>query len=195
MKNKIIILTLLISSIFSQVDKRSIVYDQSYVKETFEMRYSEDWNFRWNEHGTPHRVYGKNIPFSFDSKSADLSEYYARKFIEDNFYLFQIDNDNLELWVNELGGKVRYLIFNQTYYDIPLYNARLDFRFNENGNLVLFGHDGYPHISINPNYDLSDKQALEKQVIKSQEIIKNFKTERYSEFARSIIENYLYPLF
>ena len=160
MKNKIIILVLMISATFSQTDKRSTVYDQFYVKETFEMRYSEDWNFRWNEHGTPHRVYGKNIPFSFDSKNADLSEYYARKFIEDNSYLFGIDNDNLELWVNELGPKVRYLIFNQTYYDVPIYNARLDFRFNERGELVLFGHDGYPHININPNYDLSDEQAL-----------------------------------
>ena len=38
---------------------------------------------------------------------------------------------------------------------------------------------------------LSDKQGLEKQVTKSQEIIKNFKTERSSEIASSIIENYL----
>ena len=38
---------------------------------------------------------------------------------------------------------------------------------------------------------LSDKSALEKQVTKSQEIISNFKTERSSEIASSIIENYL----
>ena len=38
---------------------------------------------------------------------------------------------------------------------------------------------------------LSDKQVLEKQVTKSQEIIKNFRTERSSEIASSIIENYL----
>ena len=38
---------------------------------------------------------------------------------------------------------------------------------------------------------LSDKPVLEKQVTKSQEIIKNFKTERSSEIASSIIENYL----
>jgi lipid-A-disaccharide synthase len=38
---------------------------------------------------------------------------------------------------------------------------------------------------------LSDKQGLEKQVTKSQEIIKNFRTERSSEIASSIIENYL----
>ena len=37
---------------------------------------------------------------------------------------------------------------------------------------------------------LSDKHALEKQVTKSQEIINNFKTERSSEIASSVIENY-----
>jgi len=38
---------------------------------------------------------------------------------------------------------------------------------------------------------LTDKHALENQVKKSQEIISNFKTERSSEIASSIIENYL----
>ena len=37
---------------------------------------------------------------------------------------------------------------------------------------------------------LSDKRALEKQITKSQEIISNFKTEKSSEIARSIIESY-----
>jgi len=37
---------------------------------------------------------------------------------------------------------------------------------------------------------LSDKQALEKQVEKSQEIINNFKTEKSSEIASLVIENY-----
>ena len=38
---------------------------------------------------------------------------------------------------------------------------------------------------------LSDKQALEKQITKSQEIIDNFKTKKSSEIACSVIENYL----
>ena len=38
---------------------------------------------------------------------------------------------------------------------------------------------------------LSDKHALEKQITKSQEIINNFKTEKSSEIASSVIENYL----
>ena len=38
---------------------------------------------------------------------------------------------------------------------------------------------------------INDKQALERQVTKSQEIIKNFKTDNSSKIAASIIKNYL----
>ena len=38
---------------------------------------------------------------------------------------------------------------------------------------------------------LSDREALEKQITKSQEIISNFKTQKSSEIACSVIENYL----
>jgi len=38
---------------------------------------------------------------------------------------------------------------------------------------------------------LGNKQALEKQITKSQEIISNFKTEKSSDIASSVIENYL----
>jgi len=38
---------------------------------------------------------------------------------------------------------------------------------------------------------LADKSALERQVSKSQEIINNFKTERSSKIASSVLENYL----
>ena len=37
---------------------------------------------------------------------------------------------------------------------------------------------------------LSDKQVLEKQIAKSQEIIANFKTDKSSEIASSVIKNY-----
>ena len=75
MKNKIIVFTLLMmSALFSQIDKKSMVYDKSYVQEKFELKYSDDWNFRWNVHGTPHRVYGNNISYVFDYQNDDLSE-------------------------------------------------------------------------------------------------------------------------
>ena len=37
---------------------------------------------------------------------------------------------------------------------------------------------------------LNDKNAIEKQVTKSQEIINNFKTERSTKIASSVIESY-----
>ena len=37
---------------------------------------------------------------------------------------------------------------------------------------------------------LNDKQVLEKQIAKSQEIIANFKTDRSLEIASSVIKNY-----
>ena len=44
MKNKAIILILMISALFSQMnDKQSIVYDKAYVQEEFEDKYSGDW--------------------------------------------------------------------------------------------------------------------------------------------------------
>ena len=160
MKIYITILTLCLSIVLANTEKQSTVYDKAYVEETFKLKYSDDWKFRWNIHGTPHRVYGTNISYVFDYTNEELAEYYARQFVKENQFLFGINNSNLELWVNELGGKLRYLIFNQTYYDIPIYNARIDLRFNERGHLVLFGHDAYPYINIDPNYDVSDEQAL-----------------------------------
>ena len=41
------------------------------------------------------------------------------------------------------------------------------------------------------NILLSDKKALENQVIKSQEIISNFKTKRYNEIASAVLLNHL----
>ena len=72
-KNSIIVLTLLTSLIFSQSDKESSVYDKSYVKEKFEIKYSEGWSFRWNDYGTPHRVYGNNIPYGPISSNSTFS--------------------------------------------------------------------------------------------------------------------------
>ena len=41
MKNKMIVLALLTSVMFSQMDKQSVVYDKSYVPETFAKKYSD----------------------------------------------------------------------------------------------------------------------------------------------------------
>ena len=156
----LIILSIFFSTLLSQIDKISNLFLKEELKQKFIQKFDDNWNFRWNEHGTPHRIFGNNIPYVFDSKSEDLSEYYARKFINENQFIFGIENSNLELWVNEYGSNMRYLTFNQTYEGIPIHNARIDFRFNNVGNLVLFGHDGYPNINVNTQYLVKEEQAL-----------------------------------
>ena len=156
----LIILSIFFSTLLSQTDKISNLVLKEEFKQKFTQKFDDNWNFRWNEHGTPHRIFGNNIPYVFDSKSDDLSEYYARKFINENQFIFGIENSNLELWVNEYGSNMRYLTFNQTYEGIPIHNARIDFRFNNVGNLVLFGHDGYPNINVDTQFRVKEQQAL-----------------------------------
>ena len=61
--------------------------------------------------------------------------------------------------MNEKRGRIRYLIFNQTYEGIPVYNGRVDFRYTLDGDLVLIGHDAYPQIEINTSPALTDEMA------------------------------------
>tara|TARA_Y100001935_G_scaffold60204_1_gene50412 strand:- start:691 stop:3546 length:2856 start_codon:yes stop_codon:yes gene_type:complete len=158
---KRISLLLLFFSISLPLDTKLVdSYNKDIAIEQFEQKYPNDWFYRWNNHGTPHRVIGSKIPFVFDTQNEKLSEEYARKFVEENQYFFGIQNSNLELWVNEFGNKIRYITFNQTHNGIPVHNARIDIRFNSVGNIVLFGHDGYPDINVSTNYHLNDQQAL-----------------------------------
>ena len=84
MKIYITILTLFLSIVLANTEKQSTVYDKAYVEETFKLKYSDDWKFRWNMHGTPHRVYGTNISYVFDYTNEELAEYYARQFVKEN---------------------------------------------------------------------------------------------------------------
>ena len=143
------------------LEDNKTLYNKNLAIEQFENKYENNWYYRWNNYGTPHRIIGSKIPFTFDTQNEKLSEEYARKFVEENQYLFGINNSNLELWVNEFGNRIRYITFNQTYNGIPVHNARIDFRFNTVGNIVLFGHDAYPDILVDTDYNLDDQRALD----------------------------------
>jgi hypothetical protein len=49
-------------------------YNKDIAIEQFEEKYANDWFYRWNNHGTPHRVIGSKIPFVFDTQNEKLSE-------------------------------------------------------------------------------------------------------------------------
>lgn len=129
------------------------------IQERFLIENGSDWQVQWTPHWTPHRLLGDKIPQFFDARDAEVSETAAREFIDRNNYLFQIGNSDLELWVNEQRGRIRYLIFNQTYKGIPVYNGRVDFRYTLEGDLVLIGHDAYPQLEVNTSPALTAEMA------------------------------------
>ena len=130
------------------------------TKAKFVQSYGNDWQFRWNENNTPHRIIGGGISYDFDARDASLTEEIARQFIDDNSYLFQLSSSNFDLWVNDKKGNIRYLIFNQMVNDIPVHNGRVDFRYTLDGKLVLIGHDAYPEVKVNISPSLSSEEAI-----------------------------------
>lgn len=137
-----------------------IINHQKIIQNEFESSYGEDWQFKWNDNDTPHRIFGKSIPQNFDGSDPLQSEIAAREFISSNQTLFILSEADMELWVNEQHGNLRYLIFNQVYSGIPVWNGRIDFRYRLNGDLVLIGHDAFPNLNVNTNPGVSMDQAI-----------------------------------
>ena len=131
------------------------------VEDEFRRITNKNWHYRWNENGTAHRIFGNHISQNFNAQDPIKSELNARNFIEENNFLFNLNNNDLELWVNDMKGNIRYLIFNQMYQGIPVWNARIDFRYRLNGDLVLLGNDAFSDININTNASITMLNATE----------------------------------
>ncbi len=142
----------------SQSDIKHIIQGE------FEAQFGEGWQFSWNLNSTPHRIFGGKISQHFNASDPIESEYAAREFISANQVIYNLPEDNLDLWVNEQHGSLRYLIFNQVYQNISVWNARMDFRYRLNGDLVMTGMDAYPNLSvdINPSINLAQSISFAK---------------------------------
>ncbi|MBC8256283.1 MAG: PepSY domain-containing protein [Candidatus Marinimicrobia bacterium] len=164
----LLILSITTFSFTQQNDKSD---SQSEIKQIiqgeFEAQFGEGWQFSWNLNSTPHRIFGGNISQQFDATDPIESEYAAREFISENQIIYNLPEVNLDLWVNEQHGSLRYLIFNQVYQNISVWNARIDFRYRLNGDLVMTGMDAYPNLSvdINPSINLDESITFAKNHI------------------------------
>ena len=151
-------------STFSFTQQQDKSEPQSNVKHIvqvdFESQYGKDWQFKWNLDDTPHRIIGKFIPLNFDGNDPYQSELEAREFISKHQYLYGISEAKLKLQMNKQYGNLRYLIFNQIYENIPVWNGRIDFRYRLNGDLVMIGHDAYPDLNINTTSTIDLEQAI-----------------------------------
>ena len=152
---------LMLTIVFAQ-NKTSTYQEQikdNIIRE-FTGLYGEGWEFIWNLNNTPHRIIGNSIPHSFNIEDPIETEYAARSFINQNLSIFNVQEQNLDLWVNEKIGNIRYVIFNQVYHNIPVWNGRIDLRYQTNGDLVMIGNDAFPLINIDIKPKFSDKDAL-----------------------------------
>ncbi len=158
---RLFILALFLTAIcLCQSQDDYIVDIQNTIQREFQSSYGEGWHFLWNQNNTPHRIFGKSIAQNFDATDPIQSELSAREFIFSNQTLYNLSASDMELWVNEQNGNLRYLIFNQIYSGIPVWNGRLDFRYSLNGDLVMIGHDAFPNLNVNTNPVISMDQAI-----------------------------------
>ncbi len=134
------------------------------LKAKFNNLTNKQWHYKWNENGTAHRIYGNKISRDVNVQNKKLLELDARAFIQENNFLFNIDDNEIEVWVNDTKGDIRYLIFNQLYNGIPVWNSRIDFRYRLNGDMVLVGNDTFSDIDLdmNNNYDMLDALNIAK---------------------------------
>jgi len=83
-------------AISTSQNKDDLIFNkQDFVKNKFEENHGNGWIFKWNSNGTPHRIYGKSISQNFDARDPIESEFSARRFISNNFDIFNFENINL----------------------------------------------------------------------------------------------------
>ncbi len=157
----LLILSITTFSFTQQQDKSDSQSDIKHIIQgEFEAQFGEGWQFSWNLNSTPHRIFGGKISQHFNASDPIESEYAAREFISANQVIYNLPEDNLDLWVNEQHGSLRYLIFNQVYQNISVWNARIDFRYRLNGDLVMTGMDAYPNLSVDVNPSINLAQSI-----------------------------------
>ena len=157
----LLILSITTFSFTQQQDKSDSQSDIKHIIQgEFEAQFGEGWQFSWNLNSTPHRIFGGHISQNFNANDPVASELAARDFIALNQSIFYIPDSDLELWVNEQHGNLRYLIFNQVHNGVPIWNGRIDFRYRLNGDLVLLGIDAYPNLELDTNPTLTMFQAI-----------------------------------
>ena len=129
--------------------------------EEFTKRQGVDWQIRWNEKtGTPARISGGKISTGLNKSSSDKSvQTWAKSFIDNNEQLLGINSTSLRfLDLHRAGGRL-YLLYEQIYDGIPVYNSNLKMNIDDRGNLAMLSSSCHPKIEYRPGVKLSPKEA------------------------------------
>lgn len=131
--------------------------------EKFTSSYGSEWKVDWNEEtGTPRRISGGKIKTALTTTASDAEvESWAKKFVTLHRELFGIRAEELRLVdLRRAEGRL-YVMFQQVYKDLTVYNSALKLTFNQAGELVLIANNCYPAIQCNLEARLSPEIAAQ----------------------------------
>lgn len=125
----------------------------------FTSNYDVEWTLRWDTvRDIPHRALFSGLKIAASVDQTNIEEA-CRSFVRANESLFGVKESDLAVSRKTLRGKW-YVIFDQEYEGVPVYGGRVHFRVAENGNLLLFGSECFPHVDVNASPSVSEQAAV-----------------------------------
>ncbi|MCX7766321.1 MAG: hypothetical protein N2246_06430, partial [Candidatus Sumerlaeia bacterium] len=125
--------------------------------------YGNEWKVDWNEEtGIPRRIAGGKIITDLPSTADNAEiEAWVRKFVTIHQELLGIKAEELRLVdLRRADGRL-YVMFQQVFKDLLVYNSALKLTFNQAGELVLIVNNCYPDIQCNLEARLSPENAAQ----------------------------------
>jgi hypothetical protein len=127
--------------------------------QTFISKHDVSWSLTWDDYrDIPHRALfsGLVLPGSIDESNVAQA---CLSFVAENEALFGVRADELETARSLFRGKW-YLLFQQTYGGVPVYGGRVHFRVARSGEVLMFGSECYPGISLNVTPSVPEEAAI-----------------------------------
>jgi len=134
---------------------------------SFLSKKGEGWKILRNEAENYLRVDNTDLsgkPSRKLSNQTDFAEE-AKKFIQENESIFKISYQNFRMEKVYQRGGIWYVRFSQyvpqpaPMEDVPVYGSNLTFRYQQSGNLLTFGGNIYPGITLDPQFSQPRPEA------------------------------------
>ena len=136
------------------------------------------WNFQWNKARTRIELLHGKIPLATFSKISDRPEKIATDFLKENYELFQMNPDLVDLRVEsakEEGGINNYVIrLKQTFNGLPVFNGHVKIFINKNKEIHALHNYYIPNIDISTTPSLSENDVI---AIAKKDVLQNYMYE------------------
>lgn len=124
----------------------------------------KQWQILWNEStNSLSRAVNRNVAPTrklqgIVTQNQLVSE--SLQLVKENEPIFKVASENLRLQSVSQKNGLWYVRFNQYLANIPVYGAQLTFRFNRSGQLITFGGNIYPDLSLDVQARVKELAAI-----------------------------------